>query len=76
MSFLENISPEVLNMKEAEFDVAMGYIDGKTDADLLIEETDEEDQSREKIHVLQVRNNRYSACHHNFPIFQKIITPL
>jgi len=44
-------------MKEEEFNVAMGYVDGRTDADLLIEETDEGDQGREKIHVLQVRGD-------------------
>ena len=54
VSFLENISADVMNMKEEEFNVAMGYVDGKTDADLLIEETNDEDQSKEKIHVLQV----------------------
>ena len=54
MSFLENISADVLSMTEDSFNDAMGYVGGKTDADQLIEETDEGDQGREKMHVLQV----------------------
>lgn len=56
MSFLENISADNLNMSEDEFKVQMGYVDGKTDADLLIEAEQEDlQQSMEKLHVLKVR---------------------
>lgn len=54
VSFLENISADNLNMSEDEFKVHMGYVDGKTDADLLIDSEQEElQQSREKLHVLK-----------------------
>lgn len=43
-------------MTEDEFKVHMGYIDGKTDADLLIETEEEELQNgKEKLHVLKVK---------------------
>ena len=55
VSFLENISADNLNMSEEEFKIQMGYVDGKTDADLLIEAEQEElQQSMEKLHVLKV----------------------
>ena len=57
MSFVENLSSENVNMSEAEFNVKMGYINNKTDADLLIEEVDQEQESKEKLHVLKVRMN-------------------
>ena len=41
-------------MKEVEFNSHMGYVAGRTDADLLIHEKDEEEAGKEKIHVLQV----------------------
>ena len=42
-------------MSEEEFKVHMGYVDGKSDADLLIEaEQDEMQESMEKLHVLKV----------------------
>ncbi len=57
MSFLENISADNLNISEEEFKAHMGYIDGKTDADLLMEsELEELEQSQERLHVLKVRN--------------------
>lgn len=52
---MENISAENLNMSEEEFNANMGYVDGKTDVDLLIEEEEQEQQAREKLHVLKVR---------------------
>ena len=43
-------------MKEEEFKAHMGYVDGKTDADLLMEsELEELEQAQEKLHVLKVR---------------------
>lgn len=55
VSFIENISAENLDMSEEEFKVHMGYVDGKTDADLLIEAEQEAlQQSKEKLHVLKV----------------------
>ena len=55
MSFIENISAENLDMSEEDFKVHMGYVDGKTDADLLIEAEQEAlQQSKEKLHVLKV----------------------
>ena len=58
MSFVENISADVLNMKEEEFNLLMGYVDGKTDADLLIEEVDDEALDKEKILLLQVETSQ------------------
>ena len=56
MSFLENISADNLNMGEEEFKAHMGYVNGKTDADLLMEsELEELQQGQEKLHVLKVR---------------------
>lgn len=55
VSFLENISAENLNMSEEEFKGHMGYVNGKTDADLLMEsELEELQQGQEKLHVLKV----------------------
>ena len=55
VAFIENISAENLNMSEEEFNIQMGYVDGKTDADLLIESEEEELQNgKEKLHVLKV----------------------
>ncbi len=54
MSFLENISADNLNLSEEEFKTHMGYVDGKTDADLLMEsELVELQQGQEKLHVLK-----------------------
>jgi hypothetical protein len=51
--FIENISYENLRISEEEFNENMGYVDGKTDTDLLLEEGDEtEDQ--ERIMILKV----------------------
>lgn len=56
VAFVENISAENLNMTEEEFKVHMGYVDGKTDADLLIDTEEAELQiGKEKLHVLKVR---------------------
>ena len=44
-------------MSEKEFNIQMGYVDGKTDADLLIESEEEELQNgKETLHVLKVRD--------------------
>ena len=40
-------------MSEDEFNQNMGYVDGKTDTDLLLEEGDET-EDRERIMILQV----------------------
>lgn len=54
-------------MQEEEFEVHMGYVDGKTDADLLIEAEEEElQQGREKLHVLKVSNSHaHLQTHHS-----------
>lgn len=62
MSFIENISADNLNMSEVEFNGHMGYVGGKTDTELLIEESKEDQQGREKLHVLQVRKNAVSQA--------------
>lgn len=47
ISFIENLSAENLKMSENDFNTKMGYVDGKTDADLLLEEDDGvEDEER------------------------------
>lgn len=53
-------------MREEEFEVHMGYVDGKTDADLLIEAEEEElQQGREELHVLKVSNSHaHLQAHH------------
>ena len=52
---MENITAENLNMREEEFKVHMGYVDGKTDADLLMEDEEEAlDNAKEKLHVVKV----------------------
>ncbi len=54
MSFIENLSADNLNMSEEEFQVCMGYVDGKSEADLFIQAEEEElQQSLEKLHVLK-----------------------
>ena len=53
ISFIENISYDNLRMSEDEFNQNMGYVDGKTDTDLLLEEGDET-EDRERIMILQV----------------------
>ena len=64
ISFIENISYENLRISEEEFNQNMGYVDGKTDTDLLLEEGDET-EDRERIMILQVSNVhwvRYTIC--------------
>ena len=44
-----------LKIPEEEFNVKMGYVNGKTDVDLFLEEGEaEEQEDRERIMVLQV----------------------
>ena len=40
----------------------MGYVDGKTDTDLLLEEGDET-EDRERIMILKVRTHRHDNTH-------------
>ena len=64
VSFIENISADNLNMSEEEFKVHMGYVDGKSDADLLIEsEQQEHQQTMETLHVLKVRFDNCQCFH-------------
>ena len=56
ISFIENISYENLRISEEEFNENMGYIGGKTDTDLLLEEGDET-EDRERIMILKVRHH-------------------
>jgi len=50
--FIENITAESLKMEDEEFNKKMGYVDGKTDADLLLEE-DDGVEDRERLMVLK-----------------------
>ena len=53
VSFIENLSAENLKMSTEEFNEKMGFINGKTDVDLLLEE-DDGVEDWERILVLKV----------------------
>lgn len=52
VSFIENLTAENLKMPQEEFDKKMGFVDGKTDADLLIEE-DNFVEDEERVFILR-----------------------
>ncbi|KAL5484561.1 hypothetical protein EMCRGX_G021085 [Ephydatia muelleri] len=52
VSFIENLTAENLKMPQDEFDKKMGFVNGKTDADLLIEE-DNAVEDKERVFVLK-----------------------
>ena len=55
VSFIENVRAKSLRIDEEEFDVKMGFVDGKTDIDLYLAEGEvEEEEDRERIMVLEV----------------------
>ena len=55
VSFIENVRAENLKIDEREFDVKMGFVDGKTDLDLFLEEgAVEEEEDLERIMILEV----------------------
>ena len=56
LSFIENVQAKNIKIPEEEFNVKMGYVNGKTDMDLFLEEGEaEEEEDRERIMVLGVR---------------------
>ena len=53
-----------LKIPEEEFNVKMGYVNGKTDVDLFLEEGEaEEQEDRERIMVLQVSDREEGESH-------------
>jgi hypothetical protein len=55
VSFVENVRAKNLMIEEEEFNVKMGFVDGKTDIDLYLAEGEvEEEEDRERIMVLEV----------------------
>jgi hypothetical protein len=50
--FIENISAQNLKLSQEEFNSKMGYVDGKTDSDLLIEEYND-DEDYQQITILE-----------------------
>ena len=73
MSFIENVGAKNLQISEEEFNDKMGYVDGKTDIDLFLEEgaaQDEEDQ--ERIMVLEVSGNM--GGHSNHPHSDRVVS--
>jgi hypothetical protein len=54
VSFVENVRAKNLMIEEEEFNVKMGFVDGKTDIDLYLAEGEvEEEEDRERIMVLE-----------------------
>ena len=55
VSFIENVRAKNLKIPEEEFNMKMGYVGGKTDVDLFLEEgVIEEEEDKERIMVLKV----------------------
>ena len=55
VSFVENVRAKNLRIEEEEFNVKMGFVNGKTDIDLFLMEGEvEEEEDRERIMVLEV----------------------
>ena len=55
VSFIENVRAKNLKIPEEEFNMKMGYVDGRTDVDLFLEEGEiEEEEDKERIMVLKV----------------------
>ncbi len=56
VSFIENVKADNVNLSREEFNQNMGFVDGRTDVDLLLAEGWEElEQDDENKQVLQVR---------------------
>ena len=56
VSFIENVRAKNLMLPEEEFNMKMGYVNGKTDIDLFLEESAaEEEEDQERTMVLEVR---------------------
>ncbi|CAI8039003.1 Rab5 GDP/GTP exchange factor [Geodia barretti] len=54
VSFVENVRAKNLRIEEEEFNVKMGFVNGKTDIDLFLMEGEvEEEEDRERIMVLE-----------------------
>ena len=66
MSFIENLTAENLKMPQEEFDKKMGFVDGKTDADLLIEE-DNFVEDEERVFILRVSYTKMAHSAHVSP---------
>ena len=69
VSFIENVRAKNLRIQEEEFNVKMGYVDGKTDVDLFLEEGEvEEEEDHERIMVLGVSGEPRNCVIHSLII--------
>ena len=64
VSFVETIRAKNLRIAEAEFNEKMGYVDGKTDIDLFLEEGEvEEEEDQERLMVIEVSLHTHSCMY-------------
>ena len=64
VSFIENLRAKNLRIEEEEFNLKMGFVDGRTDVDLYLAEGEvQEEEDQERVMVLEVGLTLFVVIH-------------